>query len=170
MKTITLDVRSPQDAMAEALAAALSVAPAQPPALADLRLLSPAEGAWQLGSWEAPHLVVDWAPLVDALLADVEATTPVSTMSARVHNTLAEIAVAVALALGFLAGLHQLQGLGQITLFAELTVDQAGQAPVNATLVLTPTGMSISATNGLNSSPTVALLPPLPITAAVAHH
>ena len=56
--------------------------------------------AWQLGSWDAPHLVVDWAPLVDALLADVEAATPVGTMAARLHNSLAEMAVAVALALG----------------------------------------------------------------------
>lgn len=62
--------------------------------------LTPAEPAWALGSWEAPHLVVDWAPLVDALLADVEAATPVGTMAARLHNTLAEIAVAVALAMG----------------------------------------------------------------------
>ncbi|MCC6992654.1 MAG: carbamoyltransferase HypF, partial [Acidobacteria bacterium] len=62
--------------------------------------LTPAEPAWALGSWEAPHLVVDWAPLVDALLADVEAATPVGTMAARLHNTLAEMAVAVALALG----------------------------------------------------------------------
>ena len=43
---------------------------------------------------------MDWAPLVDALLADVEAATPVGTMAARLHNTLAEMAVAVALALG----------------------------------------------------------------------
>jgi hydrogenase maturation protein HypF len=62
--------------------------------------LTPAEPAWQLGSWEAPQLVVDWAPLVDALLADVEAAIPVGTMAARLHNTLAEMAVAAALALG----------------------------------------------------------------------
>ncbi len=62
--------------------------------------LAPAEAAWQLGSWDAPHLVLDWAPLVDALLADVEAEMPVGTLAARLHNTLAEMAVAVALALG----------------------------------------------------------------------
>ncbi len=62
--------------------------------------LTPADPAWQLGSWDAPHLVVDWAPLVDALLADAEAATPVGTMAARLHNSLAEMAVAVALALG----------------------------------------------------------------------
>lgn len=62
--------------------------------------LAPAEPAWRLGSWEAPPLVVDWAPLVDALLADVDAAAPVGTMAARLHNALAEMAAAVALALG----------------------------------------------------------------------
>ena len=63
-------------------------------------VLTPAASAWQLGSWQAPGLVVDWAPLVDALLGDVEAATPVSVMAARLHNALGEMAVAVALALG----------------------------------------------------------------------
>ena len=62
--------------------------------------LTPADPSWQLGSWGAPQLVVDWTPLLDALLADVEARTPVGVMSARLHNALAEMAVAVALALG----------------------------------------------------------------------
>ena len=62
--------------------------------------LTPADRAWRLGSWRAPALVADWAPLVDALLADVEAATPVGVMAARLHNALAETAVAVARAHG----------------------------------------------------------------------
>jgi len=62
--------------------------------------LTPADDAWLPGAWQAPGLVVDWAPLVEALLVDAEAATPTGVMAARLHNTLAEIAVTVALALG----------------------------------------------------------------------
>jgi hydrogenase maturation protein HypF len=62
--------------------------------------LVPPDPAWRLGTWQAPGLVVDWAPIVDALLDDVDAGTDVGVMAACLHNTLAEVAVAVALALG----------------------------------------------------------------------
>jgi hydrogenase maturation protein HypF len=62
--------------------------------------LTSADPAWRVGAWQPPPLVVDWAPLVETLLGDVEAGAPVGTMAARLHNSLAEMAVAVALALG----------------------------------------------------------------------
>ncbi len=62
--------------------------------------LVPADPAWALGSWDAPGLVIDWAPLVDALLDDVDGGVPVGVMSARLHNACADMAARVALACG----------------------------------------------------------------------
>jgi len=41
-------------------------------------------------------LVVDWAPMVAGILADAEQKLPAGVISAKFHNTLAEIIVAVA--------------------------------------------------------------------------
>jgi hydrogenase maturation protein HypF len=62
--------------------------------------LRPAEPAWYPGAWDAPPMVVDWAPMIRALLTDVEHGVPVGTMAARVHLALADALVQVALALG----------------------------------------------------------------------
>jgi len=48
------------------------------------------------GSWESPPLVVDWAPVVRAILDDVRTHVGRGTIAARFHNTLAEVIVAVA--------------------------------------------------------------------------
>ena len=45
---------------------------------------------------EASILVVDWSPIVKAILADIKRGLPVGLISAKFHNTLAEIIVAVA--------------------------------------------------------------------------
>jgi hydrogenase maturation protein HypF len=39
---------------------------------------------------------LDWEPMIRSLLSDLGAATPVAVMSARFHNTLAEMIVAVA--------------------------------------------------------------------------
>jgi hydrogenase maturation protein HypF len=44
--------------------------------------------------------VIDWSPLVEALLADVQAGLAVPFLSARFHNTLVEMIVAVARQVG----------------------------------------------------------------------
>jgi hydrogenase maturation protein HypF len=49
-----------------------------------------------MGSWQAPPLVVDWGPLVDAILHDLRVNERTGTIAARFHNTLADIVVAVA--------------------------------------------------------------------------
>ena len=41
-------------------------------------------------------LVVDWSPMVKAILADLKNSLPVGLISARFHNALAEVIVAVA--------------------------------------------------------------------------
>jgi hydrogenase maturation protein HypF len=43
-----------------------------------------------------PGAVVDWEPMIAAVIDDRRRGTPVGTVSARLHNTLAEIIVAVA--------------------------------------------------------------------------
>jgi hydrogenase maturation protein HypF len=50
---------------------------------------------WRRASEDAPW-VLDWAPLVEALLADIRGGIPSSFLSARFHNTLVEMIVAVA--------------------------------------------------------------------------
>lgn len=50
--------------------------------------------------WEAPAIVVDWGPLVEAMLADISAGVDVGVISARFHASLARIVVDVALASG----------------------------------------------------------------------
>lgn len=53
-----------------------------------------------IGSWEPPPLVLDWEPMVRALLADIAGAVPVATMAARAHQTLARMILAVAQAVG----------------------------------------------------------------------
>lgn len=62
--------------------------------------LVPPEPDWLPGAWAPPPMVVNWAPLVEALLSDVERGVPVGTIAARVHLALAEVLVAVATVLG----------------------------------------------------------------------
>ena len=45
-------------------------------------------------------LVVDWRPMVKDILADVKRHLPVGLISAKFHNTLAEIIIAVAQRVG----------------------------------------------------------------------
>ena len=47
-------------------------------------------------SWAAPRAVVDWEPMMRAVLADVRSGASVGVISARFHNTLAEMIVATA--------------------------------------------------------------------------
>ena len=42
------------------------------------------------------EMILDWSPMIEAILADVKNGIPVATISARFHNTLAESIVAVA--------------------------------------------------------------------------
>ena len=58
------------------------------------------EAAWSMGGWLAPALVVDWVPMVEAMLDDLQRGVPASVMAARVHNTMAEMIVRVAVGLG----------------------------------------------------------------------
>ena len=55
-----------------------------------------AEDAYPLPLGEGTPAVADWEPLVRAVLADRAAAVPVGRISARFHNALAELAVAVA--------------------------------------------------------------------------
>lgn len=50
---------------------------------------------------DSPDFYLDWSPLIRALLADVEAGETLSRISAKFHNTLAEMAVAAAREAGF---------------------------------------------------------------------
>ncbi|MFN7976516.1 MAG: carbamoyltransferase HypF [Vicinamibacterales bacterium] len=63
-------------------------------------VLRPAERAWYPGAWDAPPMVIDWAPMIRALITDVEHDVAVGVMAARVHLALAEALVQVATALG----------------------------------------------------------------------
>lgn len=49
-----------------------------------------------LGSWQSPGLVIDWAPMVRAILEDVAADVTPGIIAARAHNTMAAMIVAVA--------------------------------------------------------------------------
>jgi hydrogenase maturation protein HypF len=51
-------------------------------------------------AWEAPALVVDWAPTFRAMLADIDAGLAPGPVSARFHAALAEAIVAVAVRVG----------------------------------------------------------------------
>jgi hydrogenase maturation protein HypF len=44
---------------------------------------------------ESPLRIIDWDPMVRSILEDIESTVPVARISARFHNTLAEIVVNV---------------------------------------------------------------------------
>ena len=46
--------------------------------------------------WQRPEWVLDWEPMVRALIADREADRPAGVLAARVHNTLVRAIVAVA--------------------------------------------------------------------------
>ena len=50
--------------------------------------------------WKAPATVVDWQPLVEAILADVAGRVPVGVISARFHTSLAKMIVDVAVRVG----------------------------------------------------------------------
>jgi hydrogenase maturation protein HypF len=47
-------------------------------------------------SWTVPGAVIDWEPTIRAILADVRHGSPVGAVSARFHNTLADMIVATA--------------------------------------------------------------------------
>ena len=53
-----------------------------------------------LGSWQAPPLVIDWAPMIRALVAEVQVGVPTAVVASRAHNTLAAIIVEAAIAIG----------------------------------------------------------------------
>jgi hydrogenase maturation protein HypF len=76
-------------------------------------------------------LVIDWEPLVRGVLADMANKTPLGMISARFHNTLAEMVVAVAQKVGesrvVLTG-----GCFQNKYLAERTVDRLRQAGFEA--------------------------------------
>jgi hydrogenase maturation protein HypF len=51
---------------------------------------------WALGPWQAPAAVVDWAPMIHAIIDDARAGAPIGAIAARFHNALADIVVAMA--------------------------------------------------------------------------
>lgn len=53
-------------------------------------------GRFAMGTWEAPDLVIDWAPMVRAIVDDVEAGVAAGLVAARAHNTMADMIVAAA--------------------------------------------------------------------------
>lgn len=53
-----------------------------------------------MGTFNAPSLIADWRPAVNALLDDVSAGVPLGVTSARWHNTMAEIITGVARSVG----------------------------------------------------------------------
>jgi hydrogenase maturation protein HypF len=53
-----------------------------------------------LGSWQAPPLVVDWAPMIRAIVADLQGGVPAAVIASRAHHTLADVIVAAAIAIG----------------------------------------------------------------------
>lgn len=53
----------------------------------------------EYGTPNAP-LIVDWAPLIEAILGDLEQSRPIGEIAALFHNTLAEIIVSVARRIG----------------------------------------------------------------------
>jgi len=57
-------------------------------------------GKSQISNLKPQPLVLDWGPLLEALLADVRQGAPVGVMAARFHNALVEGIVAVARAVG----------------------------------------------------------------------
>jgi len=54
----------------------------------------------QISNLKSQPLVLDWGPLLEALLGDLRCGVPVGVMAARFHNALVEGMVAVAQALG----------------------------------------------------------------------
>ena len=53
-----------------------------------------------MGTFNAPPLIVDWRPAVNALLDDVSGGVPLGVTSARWHNTMADIIAGVARSVG----------------------------------------------------------------------
>jgi hydrogenase maturation protein HypF len=51
---------------------------------------------WDFSSVLPPPLIVDWSPILNGIFADLRAGLPVGLISAKFHNTLAEVIVAVA--------------------------------------------------------------------------
>jgi hydrogenase maturation protein HypF len=79
------------------------------------------------GSGGEVPLVIDWEPLVHGVLADVANKTPRGEISARFHNTLAEIVVAVAQRVGE-ARVVLTGGCFQNKYLAERTIDRLRRA------------------------------------------
>jgi hydrogenase maturation protein HypF len=52
------------------------------------------------GSWQAPRLVIDWAPAIRAIVDQLAAETPAGVVAARFHNTLVEMIVTTAAIVG----------------------------------------------------------------------
>jgi hydrogenase maturation protein HypF len=57
------------------------------------------QSAAETGAHPSP-LLLDWSPMVEAILADVKSGVPVGQISAKFHNALAETIVAVARRIG----------------------------------------------------------------------
>ena len=53
-------------------------------------------GRFAIGPWRSPGLVIDWAPMVRAILSDVNNGAGQGVIAARAHNTMVEMIVAVA--------------------------------------------------------------------------
>lgn len=51
---------------------------------------------YAVGSWQAPRLVIDWAPMVRAILDDAAGLVGAGIIAARAHNTMVEMIVATA--------------------------------------------------------------------------
>ncbi len=51
-------------------------------------------------TWKVPDFVVDWAPMIEAILADVHLGVPTGVISGRFHNTMADVIVAAAVRAG----------------------------------------------------------------------
>ncbi len=58
--------------------------------------LTASTGQFAIGSWQAPPLVVDWAPTVQAVVEELGAGVAPGIIAARFHNTLAEMIGATA--------------------------------------------------------------------------
>ncbi len=59
-----------------------------------------AAGSYPFALREGAPRIIDWAPLVDAILTDLEHREPLGRIAAKFHHTLAEIVVAVARRVG----------------------------------------------------------------------
>ena len=63
-------------------------------------LLTSEGGRFASAPWQAPGTVVDWQPMIEALVSDVLAGVPAGCVSARLHASLARVIVEVAIRIG----------------------------------------------------------------------